>query len=98
MFCANVERRANVWHHLKIIWSAYFWNLVGALIIVGLQLGGDVWTGREVGLGLALSLDLCARLPGLGLALLPWACWPKHLTLPSSSLLIPRSFPLGACA
>jgi len=47
MFTANIEGKANFWHHQKIIWSAYFWNLVGSLIIVGLQLGGDVWTGRE---------------------------------------------------
>lgn len=43
MFTANIEGRANAWHHLKIIWSAYFWNLVGSLVVVGLELGGNVW-------------------------------------------------------
>lgn len=47
MIVANIEGRANWWHNVKICFSAYFWNLVGSLIIVGLQLGGDVWTGRE---------------------------------------------------
>jgi len=47
MFTANLELRANWWHHLKIIFSAYWWNLVGSLIIVGLELGGNVWGTEE---------------------------------------------------
>jgi formate/nitrite transporter len=47
MFCANIEGKANAWDHMKVIWSSYFWNLVGSLIIVGLELGGDVWLNRE---------------------------------------------------
>lgn len=57
MFMANCEGRAGIWAHLKIIWSAYFWNLVGSLLIVGLELGSDTWKGREVSTPKQLSLN-----------------------------------------
>ena len=43
MFSANIELKANWWQHLKIIFSAYFWNLIGSLILVGLEVGIGGW-------------------------------------------------------
>lgn len=37
LFTANIEGKANLWHDIKHLFSAYFWNLVGALIIIGFE-------------------------------------------------------------
>ncbi|KXZ48292.1 hypothetical protein GPECTOR_29g68 [Gonium pectorale] len=47
MFTANIERKAALWHHIKICASAWGWNLVGSLIMVQLECAGQIWKGRE---------------------------------------------------
>ncbi|GFR45948.1 hypothetical protein Agub_g7414 [Astrephomene gubernaculifera] len=47
MFTANIERKAALWHHLKICFSAWFWNFVGALIMVQLEKAAQIWAHRE---------------------------------------------------
>ncbi|GLC33079.1 hypothetical protein PLESTB_000372800 [Pleodorina starrii] len=47
MFTANIERKAALWHHIKICTSAWAWNLVGSLIMVQLEYVAQIWYKRE---------------------------------------------------